>query len=105
MKKTAGDSYSSIKAGDLSLLDARMILLTQGPDSKEFLVDDSEDPNYRDFGHVILKLEYMWTCTSFVLGNGAVVFLIVYMALSLLGLFKSPVFYSMQLLDIVVSIV
>jgi hypothetical protein len=28
-----GDSYSVIKAGDLSLLDARMLLLTQGPDA------------------------------------------------------------------------
>jgi hypothetical protein len=80
-----GDSYSVIKAGDLSLLDARMLLLTQGPDAQEFLVDDDESK--RDFGHIILKLEYLWTCTSFVLGNGQVMFLIIYACLSLLGLF------------------
>lgn len=67
-KDQGGDSYSVIKAGDLSLLDARMLLLTQGPDAQEFIVDEDEDK--RDFGHIILKLEYMWTCTSFVLGNG-----------------------------------
>lgn len=67
-KKDSGDSYTVIKSGDLSLLDARMLLLTKGPDSQEFLVED--DDSKRDFGHIILKLEYMWTCTSFVLGNG-----------------------------------
>jgi hypothetical protein len=79
-----------------------MILLTQGPDADEFQIDDCEDPNKRDFGHFILKLEYIWTCLSFVIGNGSVTFLIIYATLSLLGLFQSPIFYSMQLLDIIV---
>lgn len=99
----AGDSYSTIKAKDLSLLDARMILLTQGPDADEFLIDDDETETKRDFGHFILKLEYIWTCLSFVIGNGSITFLIIYATLSLLGLFQSPIFYSMQLLDIIVS--
>ena len=58
----------------------------------------------RNFGHMILKLEYLWTSASFVLENGEVLFLLIYATLSLLGLFVSPVFYSMQLLDIIVSI-
>jgi hypothetical protein len=60
-----------------------------------------EDPNAKDFGHVMVRLEYIWTCSSFVISNGKVLFLVIYMSLSLLGLFVSPVFYSMQLLDII----
>jgi hypothetical protein len=96
-KKDEGESYSNIKAKDLSLLDARMILLTQGPDA-----NDCEDPNKRDFGHVILRLEYLWSSFSFVLSNGTIMFLIIYAVLSVLGLFVSPIFYSMQLLDVIV---
>lgn len=89
-------SYAVIKANSLSLLDARMLLLTQGPDAEEFIVDEAPpDSNKRDFGHVILRIEYLWTCTSFVLGNGQVLFLIIYGCLSLLGLFQSPIFYAM----------
>ena len=100
--KDKADAYSVIKAKDLSLLDARMLLLTQGPDANEFMIDDCEDEHKRDFGHVILRLEYIWTSSSFVLSNGTVVFLIIYCALSILGLFLSPIFYSMQLLDVIV---
>jgi len=49
----------------------------------------------------MVRLEYIWTCTSFIISNGKVLFLVIYMSLSLLGLFVSPVFYSMQLLDII----
>jgi len=101
-KKDEGESFSNIKAKDLSLLDARMILLTQGPDANEFMIDDCEDPNKRDFGHVILRLEYLWSSFSFVLSNGTIMFLIIYAVLSVLGLFVSPIFYSMQLLDVIV---
>lgn len=56
-KKDEAESFSVIKAKDLSLADARMILLTQGPDANEFLMEDCEDEHKRDFGHVILRLE------------------------------------------------
>ena len=49
----------------------------------------------------MVRLEYMWTCFSFIIGNGKVLFLVIYLSLSLLGLFNSPVFYAMQLLDII----
>lgn len=95
--------FNIIKAPDLSLLDARLVLLTQGPEAVEFAVDDSDGK--KDFGHLILRLEYMWICTSFVLQDGQFFFLLTYFTLSILGLLISPVFYSMMLLDIIVSLV
>jgi inositol 1,4,5-triphosphate receptor type 1 len=49
----------------------------------------------------MVRLEYMWTCSRFFISNGKVLFLVIYASMSLLGVFASPVFYSMQLLDIV----
>jgi len=49
----------------------------------------------------MIRLEYMWTCSQFFISNGKVLFLVIYASMSLLGIFASPVFYSMQLLDIV----
>jgi hypothetical protein len=43
------------------------VLLTSGPDAEEFAVEDSDK---KDFGHLILRLEYMWICTRFVLQDG-----------------------------------
>ena len=95
--------FNIVKAPDLSLLDARLVLLTQGPEAVEFTVDDENGGSgKKDFGHLILKLEYMWICTSFVLQDGQFFFLLTYLTLSVLGLLVSPVFYSMMLLDIIV---
>ena len=69
----------------------------------EFTVDDENGGSgKKDFGHLILKLEYMWICNSFVLQDGQFFFLLTYLTLSVLGLLVSPVFYSMMLLDIIV---
>jgi hypothetical protein len=43
----------------------------------------------------------MWTCSRFFISNGKVLFLMIYASMSLLGIFASPVFYSMQLIDII----
>ena len=98
-KDQGGEGYTVVKAGEMSASDARLVLLTSGPYSPEFEVEDN--PEAKDFGHVMVRLEYMWMCTAFVISNGKVLFLVIYMSLSLLGLFNSPVFYSMQLLDII----
>ena len=77
------------------------MLMTKGPYSNTFTVD--EEPGKKDFGHLILKLEYYWISLRFILGNGRVFYLLTQVLLSVLGLVDTPVFYSMQLLDIVVS--
>jgi hypothetical protein len=51
----------------MSLLDARMVLITEGPESEQFMDDETESIN---FGHKILHLEYLWTNMSFILRNG-----------------------------------
>jgi len=66
----------------MSLLDARLILITQGPLAEEF-IDDGK----LDLGHFILKLEYLWISASFVIGSGSFKFFVIYLSLSLLGLF------------------
>jgi hypothetical protein len=52
----------------LSLLDARLVLLTQGPDAVEFEVEDGNGK--KEFGHFILRLEYTWICIRFILQDG-----------------------------------
>jgi hypothetical protein len=94
-----GEGYTVVKASSMSSTEARLLLLTSGPYSPEFEVED--EPGAKDFGYVMVRLEYMWTCTTFIIANGKVLFLVIYMSMSLLGLFNSPVFYSMQLLDII----
>eukprot|EP00347_Sterkiella_histriomuscorum_P021853 403332539 len=96
IKNNESGVFGIKKSKDMNLLDARMVLLTQGPDAQEFQNDGK-----LDLGHVILKLEYLWICASFVIGNGQFKFFIIYLSLSLLGLYQSPIFYSFQLLDII----
>jgi len=60
--------FNIVKAPDLSLLDARLVLLTSGPDAEEF-VEDAETGK-RNFGHLILKIEYLWTSLTFIVADG-----------------------------------
>jgi hypothetical protein len=92
--------FNIIKAPELSLLDARLVLLTSGPDAEEFIEDP--ETGKKNFGHLILKIEYLWTSLSFILGDGRFFFLLVLLGFAVLGQFVSPSFYSMILLDIVV---
>jgi hypothetical protein len=94
--------FNIIKATELSLLDARLILLTSGPDAPEFIED--EETGKKNFGHLILRIEYMWTCLSFILKDGRFFFLIILLFLALLGMVASPAFYSFLLIEIIVSI-
>ncbi len=93
--------FNIIKATELSLLDARLVLLTSGPDAEEFIEDP--ETGKKNFGHLILKIEYLWTSLSFILGDGRFFFLLVFLGLALLGQFNSPAFFSVILLDIIVS--
>lgn len=67
IKNRKEQSEEVLKAWDMSLLDARMVLITEGPESEQFMDDETQAIN---FGHKILHLEYLWTNMSFVLSNG-----------------------------------
>ena len=75
--------FNIIKATELSLLDARLVLLTSGPEAEEF-VDDPETGK-KNFGHLILRIEYMWTSLSFILQDGRFFFLLMLLGFSILG--------------------
>jgi hypothetical protein len=94
--------FNIIKAPELSLLDARLVLLTSGPDAEEFIEDP--ETGKRNFGHLILKIEYLWTSFSFILSDGRFFFLLTLLGFAILGTFNSPAFFSMILLDIIVRL-
>jgi hypothetical protein len=79
-----------------------LVLLTSGPDAEEF-VEDAETGK-KNFGHLILKIEYLWTSLTFIIADGRFFFLLLLLIFSVLGLLNSPAFFSFLLLDIVVSI-
>ena len=90
-----------MKAKDLPLQAARILLLTEGPYVAEFYED--REMTKRNFGYTAVDFEYKWICLSFLMQNGEFIFILIYLAFSLQGLFQSPIFYSFHLLDVVVS--
>lgn len=94
-------SFAVVKAKDLPMMEARKILMTQGPEADEFYVPDGDGKAVWNLGHLALKLEYYWLSLSFVVGNGEFRFLLIYFTLSLQGLFTSPIFYAFHLLDMI----
>ena len=85
-----------VPARDLPLQEVRRILRTKGPEAAEFNAE-----NRRDFGHMIVKMEYYWISFTFLLSNSTFKYFLVYILLSVLGLRISPIFYSFHLLDVI----
>ena len=90
--------FGEMKAKELPLQAARVLLLTSGPDHVAFVHEGR-----RNFGYSAVNFEYKWISLSFLMQNGGFVFILIYLAFSLQGLFQSPIFYSFHLLDVVVS--
>lgn len=88
--------FGELRAKDLPLQAARVLLLTEGPDHHAFVEDGR--PN---FGYVAVDFEQKWIGLSFLMQDGGFVFILIYLAFSLQGLFQSPIFYSFHLLDMV----
>ena len=90
------NSLSIKSARETSLRDVRRILKFYGADSREF--------NYygkRNFGHLIVKLEYYWLSFTFILKNGTFRYFTTLIFLAVAGFTFSPAFYSFHLLDII----
>ena len=85
----------AVPASELSLAEAREKLYLKGPDAEEFTKDGK-----RNFGHCCLRFEYLMKSTSFLMFNFEFIYLILYLSAVLLGIFVSPVFYSLTLLDV-----
>ena len=87
----------SIKpARETSLREVRRILRIYGVEAREF--------NYygrRNFGHLIVKLEYYWLSFTFILKNGTFRYFSTLIFLAVAGFVFSPAFYSFHLLDII----
>jgi len=84
-------------ASELSLYEVRKILRLKGPEADEF-GPEGED---RDFGHLIVKLEYYWISFTFLLTHPTFKYLLAYIFLAVLGLRISLIFYTFQLLDVI----
>jgi Ca2+/Na+ antiporter len=90
-------SMLSIKpAKQLPLRECRKILKWEGPTAVEFNIEKK-----RNFGHLVVLLEYYWISFSYICLNGTFRYFLTYIAISFLGLFLSPIFYSLHLLDVV----
>lgn len=60
-------TYNLIKpAEELPLSEVRKTLRLNGPDDIRFRL---KNPNKRDFGHLIVKLEYYWISFTFLLND------------------------------------
>jgi hypothetical protein len=92
------DFKAGVGARDLPLHEARKILMFKGPFADEFMITGK-----RDFGHFVVKLEYLWISFTFLLQNGTFKYYVIYIMISALGFLVSPIFYSFHLLDVIVS--
>lgn len=90
--------FGEMKAKDLPLQAARILLLTEGPYHPAFYEEGS-----RNFGYSAVDFEYKWICLSFLMQDGGFVSILIIFTLSLQGLYQSPIFYSLHLLDVIVS--
>ena len=86
-----------MKAKDLDIGDARLVLQIEGPNSDKFINEDGS----RSFVYAAVAFEYYWISLAHLIKNGAFIFSVQYLAFSLQGSLQSPVFYSFHLLDIV----
>lgn len=89
--------FGELKIEDLSLLAARTLLLTEGPDHPAFR--DSKGRMY--FNYTALYFEYKWINLSFLMQDSDFIFALAYLAFSMQGLIQSPIFYTLHLADIV----
>ena len=106
LKLLQEDMSGIIKIEKLSVSEARLILAMRGPESPIFtrITIDDEDGSItavRDFGFRAVKIEYYWVSLTFVISNGVFLFTNLYFIFSMQGLFQSPVFYSVHLLDVI----
>lgn len=88
--------FGELRAKDLPLQAARVLLLTEGPDHHAFI--ENGHPN---FGYVAVNFEQKWIGLSFLMQDGGFIFTLIYLAFSIQGLVQSPIFYSFHLLDMV----
>ena len=75
----------------------RILLLTEGPYHPAFINDNGN----RNFGYQEVKNEYNWINLGFIMDDANLNWILKLLALSVLGLFKSPIFYSFHLLDMI----
>lgn len=92
----------TIILNELTVSQARLVLAIQGPESPVFNKRCKEtNLMVKDFHYRAVKLEYYWTSLTFIMSNGIFLFTNLYFIFSMQGLFQSPVFYSVHLLDVI----
>ncbi len=91
-------AFGEIRAKELPIQAVRVLLLTEGPYHPAFY-----EKGERNFVFWAVEFEYKWICLSLMMQNGEFVFILLYLAFSLQGIFQSPLFYSFHLLDVIVS--
>lgn len=85
-------TYNLIKpAEELPLSEVRKILRLNGPDDIRFKL---KTPGKRDFGHLIVKLEYYWISFTFLLNDYQFRYYLAFIMLTALGMQISHIFFS-----------
>jgi len=88
--------YKSLMPDELSVNETRHILRTRGKDAEEFHREGK-----RSFGHILTTMEYYWMSFIFLLEHPRFKYYLLYIFISLMGLYISKIFYCLHLLDIV----
>ena len=88
---------SRFSVNEMSIEQTHMILICKGPDAVEF-----KRGKERNFGNKFTKIEYHIFNFYFFMQDKLFVYYVLYFGISVLGFLTEPLFYSFQLLDVLV---
>ena len=82
----------------MSIEQTHLILMVNGPESIEFNIDKDK----RNFGNFFTRMEFRLINLYFFMQDRSFQYYILYFSISVLGFLSDELFYSLQLLDVVV---
>ena len=83
----------------MSIEQTHTLLICNGPDANEFKTDVQ---GKRNFGNKFTAFEYHMMNLYFFIQDSMFVYYVLYFGISVLGFLSEPLFYSFQLLDVLV---
>ena len=91
------DNDARLTVNEMSIVQTHLILLCNGPDANEFNLEKK-----RNFGNRFTAMEFHLTNFYFFIQDSMFVYYVLYFGISVLGFLAEPLFYSFQLLDVLV---
>lgn len=91
-------NHARLAIEEMSIEQTHLILMVNGPESIEFNLEKGT----RNFGNFFTRMEYRIFNLYFFLQDRSFQYYILYFCISILGFLSDELFYSLQLLDVVV---